>query len=135
MSNNLFLVYVNPIGKDSNGLYQYEFFFSETPKNVWGEDWDEVCPSACVDTLPFSETFSLIKILKTSIPFFCIQENSCFPISYAKMNLVCLCAEDISDYEEYPDPFRLVFNYGDSFEKIDELLASRHQFFIDILEK
>ena len=46
MNSNLFLVYVNPIGKDSNGLYQYEFFFSETPKNVWGEDWDEVCPSA-----------------------------------------------------------------------------------------
>ena len=39
---NLKLVYVNPIGKNSSDEYEYEFFFSETPEVVWGEEYDEL---------------------------------------------------------------------------------------------
>ena len=36
-NKTLYLIYVNPIGKDSNNTYEYEFFFSETPEIAWGE--------------------------------------------------------------------------------------------------
>ena len=67
MENELFLVYINPIGKDSSGLNEYEFFFSETPEIVWGEDWNVACPSACGNLLPDSTTYSHIEILKTEM--------------------------------------------------------------------
>ena len=77
----LFLIYVNPIGKDSNDVNEYEFFFSETPEIVWGEDWNVACPSACGNLLPDSSTYSVIKHLKTHMPLFCARyppRSSCY---------------------------------------------------------
>lgn len=129
MEKELFLVYVNPIGKDSNDLYQYEFFFSETPEIVWGEDWNISCPSACYNLLPDQTTYSEIKILKTKIPLFCIQENSCFSLQDSVDRLVFLSAEDIREYEEYPEPLRLVFHFNDSYDSVVEQLNKRGENF------
>ena len=49
---NLYLIYVKPLGLNSSYLYEYEFFFSETPDTVWGENWNVACPSACGDLTP-----------------------------------------------------------------------------------
>ena len=38
--DNAYLVYVNPIGINSVGWYEYDFYFSETPNIVWGYGWD-----------------------------------------------------------------------------------------------
>ena len=89
-NNNLHLVYINPIGKDSNNLYEYEFFFSETPDIVWGQDWNIACPVACENTLPDPETYSEVKTLKTEIPLFCVQQNACFSIQDCIDGIVCL---------------------------------------------
>ena len=89
-NNNLHLVYINPIGKDSNDLYEYEFFFSETPDIVWGQDWNIACPAACENTLPDPETYSEVKTLKTEIPLFCVQQNTCFSIQDCIDGIVCL---------------------------------------------
>ena len=89
-NNNLHLVYINPIGKDSNNLYEYEFFFSETPDIVWGQDWNIACPAACENTLPDPETYSEVKTLKTEIPLFCVQQNTCFSIQDCIDGIVCL---------------------------------------------
>ena len=88
--NNLHLVYINPIGKDSNNLFEYEFFFSETPDIVWGQDWNIACPAACENTLPDPETYSEVKTLKTEIPLFCVQQNTCFSLQDCIDGIICL---------------------------------------------
>ena len=89
-NNSLHLVYINPIGKNSNDLYEYEFFFSETPDIVWGQDWNIACPAACENTLPDPETYSEVKTLKTEIPLFCVQQNTCFSIQDCIDGIICL---------------------------------------------
>ena len=89
-NNSLHLVYINPIGKNSNDLYEYEFFFSETPDIVWGQDWNIACPAACENTLPDPETYSEVKILKTEIPLFCVQQNTCFSLQDCIDGIICL---------------------------------------------
>ena len=89
-NNSLHLVYINPIGKNSNDLYEYEFFFSETPDIVWGQDWNIACPAACENTLPNPETYSEVKTLKTEIPLFCVQQNTCFSIQDCIDGIICL---------------------------------------------
>ena len=43
---------------------------------------------------------------------------------------IIACAwEDISEYEEYPEPIRLVFKYGEKYEDVEDKLARRSQFF------
>lgn len=128
-TDNLYLIYINPIGKGSDGLFQYEFFFSENPETVWGEDWNVACPSACGNLLPDSTTYSHIEILKTEIPLFCIQQNSCFSLQDCIDGLVCLGAEDISEYENYPEPIRLVFQFEEKYESVIDKLEQREQQF------
>lgn len=89
-NNSLHLVYINPVGKDSNNLYEYEFFFSETPDIVWGQDWNIACPAACENTLPDPETYTEVKALKTTIPIFCVQQNTCFSIQDCIDGIICL---------------------------------------------
>ena len=129
MNSNLHLIYINPIGKNSNDLFEYEFFFSETPDIVWGEDWDNPCPAACENTLPDPETYSEIKILKTNIPLSCIQNNVCFSLSNCIDGIVCLGYENISDYTEYPEPIRLVFQFGENYDSIIEKFELREIMF------
>ena len=111
--NNLYLVYVNPVGKDSNDLFEYEFFFSETPENVWGEDWNIACPAACGDTLPDPTTYSEIKTIKTDIPLFCAQQNTCFSLQDCIDGIVCL------GYFEH-EKNMIVFKFGEKYKDVME---------------
>lgn len=125
----LYLIYVNPIGTNMYGMYEYEFFFSKTPNNVWNEQWLVECPSACDDMMPNNEYVDKIERLTTIIPFFCIQENSCFSFKHCIDQIIAIAFENISEYTEYPEPFRIVFHFGDEFEDVEDKLAQRHQFF------
>lgn len=128
---NLALVYVRPIGKNSNDFYEYEFFFSENPETVWGEDWNVICPSACNDLTPTSDMYSIVKRLKTIIPLQCAQENSCFSMADVIDGILALCFENINDYPEYPEPYRLVFKFAEPYKEVEDALAGRQQLFID----
>ena len=121
----LYLIYVNPLGKNTNEEYEYEFFFSETPDTAWGQDWDDNYPNFCDDLTPDESTYSVIKRLKTNIPFFCMQQNSCFPFYYVTKNILCLCYEDISQYEEFPTPYRIVFQFGEEYDSVVNKLKGR----------
>ena len=125
---NAYLVYVNPIGINSVGWYEYDFYFSETPNIVWGYGWD--CDFAAQEEIqpPDKQTYSFIKRLKTIIPFQCIQNNNSYGMRYAIDDIISLCFEDISEYDEYPDN-RVVLHFGEKYESVENKLALRHQLF------
>ena len=124
--DNLKLIYVDTIGKNLTGNYEYDFYFSEAPDIVWGDDWNEQCPLACENLRPYTNTYSLVKRLVTDIPFFCAQKNSCFSMSDMTVGIIACCFEDISEYEEYPEPYRIVFGFGESYKSVVEKLNSRN---------
>ena len=35
-----YLIYVNELGPNYKGDNIYEFIFSDSSENIWGEDWD-----------------------------------------------------------------------------------------------
>ena len=108
----LSLVYVYPVGHDSQGVYEYEFFFSETPETVWAEDWNVQCPSARGNMTPDEASYSLVKHLKTKKLITCAQENSCFSMADCMDGIIALCWENIEGLDEYPEPYRLILSYG-----------------------
>ena len=114
-NDNLFLVYINPIGKDSNNLFEYEFFFSETPELVWGEDWNIACPAACSNTLPDPTTYSETKTIKTDISLFCAQQNTCFSLQDCIDGIISLayCVEDDIIFS---------FKFGETHENVVKVL-------------
>lgn len=114
----LYLVYVKPFNK-----FEYDFFFSETPDVVWGLNWDVRVPNILGDLTPDKSTYSVIKRVVSPLKFTTIEETSCYSMEYAVNKIIALSWVDISLLEEYPDnEGRCVLHFGDSIEKVTELL-------------
>ena len=87
----LSLVYVYPIGHNSQDIYEYEFFFSETPEVTFGNYWYVMCPAACGDITPEESSYSEIRHLKTDMKLICAQENTCFSMQDCIDGIISLC--------------------------------------------
>lgn len=128
----LFLVYIKYLskkedGKDEEGKkaykYTYEFFFSETPDVVWGVDWEVNNPSICTDLTPEQSTYSKVIKVETPLPLKTIEDITCYSMEYAIPGIIALAWINIDGLSEYPENGRMVFHFGDSLDKVKELLA------------
>ena len=63
------LVYIKPYCKNTDGTFEYDFFFSDTPDFVWGPSWEVLNPSSNGDMTPEKTTYSEIYRVKTDLPF------------------------------------------------------------------
>lgn len=115
------LVYINEKGMDMD-RYVYEFIFSETPEIVYGPDWDYPNPSICSDLAPDPTTYDTVKTVVTTYRLKTIQQTTCYSMEYAMNGIIALAWIDIEGLDEYPENGRMVFHYGDSIEKVTELL-------------
>ena len=117
------LVYVRPKFSDTDGTYVYEFFFSETPDYVWGQDWDVLNPSICDDLTPEESTYSKIYTVKTTLPLKTAEEISCYSMEHTTYRILALAWIDIENLTEYPQNGRMVLHFGDTFEEVKEKLS------------
>lgn len=119
---NLKLVYVKQLGKNTDGTYVYNFFFSETPEYVWGPAWDVDNPSSNGDIMPDSTTYSVIKKVITTLPLKTAQETTCYSMEYATYGILALCWIDIENLSVYPEHGRLSMLFGENIQSIKEKL-------------
>lgn len=115
------LVYISDKGMDMD-KHVYDFIFSDTPEIVYGPDWDYPNPSVCQDLSPDPTTYNEVKTVKTIYKLKTIQETTCYSMEYAMNGITALAWIDIEGLEEYPENGRMVFHYGDTEEKVAELL-------------
>ena len=111
--------------KNTNGTYEYDFFFSETPEYVWGPDWDIDTPSSNGDLTPEESTYSEIKRVITTLPLKTLEETSCYSMEYATYGILALAWIDIENLEEYPENGRMTLKFGFSKDKVESLLDSQ----------
>ena len=117
------LVYVKPICKNTDGTFEYDFFFSNTPEYVWGPDWDVNSPASNGDITPDSTTYSKTRRIRTNLPFKTIEETTCYSMEYATYGILALAWIDIENLDEYPENGRLTMYFGTPEKEIEELLA------------
>ena len=120
MCDNLVLVYVKDAGKNTDGTYIYDLFFSETPEYVWGPSWDENYPVNNGDLTPDETTYSVVKRVKTTLPFKTVEETSCYSMEYATYGILALSWIDIENLDVYPEYGRVVLHFGDKIEDIEQ---------------
>lgn len=123
------LVYVKPVCKNTNGTYEYDFFFSSTPEFVWGPDWDVNVPSANGDITPDPTTYSKIRRVKTNLPLKTLEETSCYSMEYATYGILALAWIDIENLDEYPENGRLTMHFGITESEIEKLLEKYDWYF------
>lgn len=123
------LVYVKPFCKNTDGTFEYDFFFSETPEYVWGPDWDVNVPLANGDITPDSTTFNKKRRVRTTLPLKTLQETSCYSMEYATYGILALSWIDIENLDEYPENGRLTMHFGMTESDVENLLEKNNWFF------
>lgn len=119
--NDLFLVFINVIGKDWKGINLYEFIFSDTKEDIDGDDWDAI-PAAGRPLPPNEEHVVKVGRLTTDdFTLHVIQESDSFSVWDAVDGVVALGWENMDDYEEYPEK-RLAFHFGEDIKAVEDKL-------------
>ena len=126
-TSNLYVIYVQEVGKDNDNNYVYEFLISEDPDSVWVDSWNELPVCNEQDTKPSEDDYDYVKELRTDIKLSLGQNNCCVSFMDVKDNIAALAYEDLSEAEEYPDP-RIVILYGDTLDEVEKMLAKRDMF-------
>lgn len=120
---NEVLAFVKSISKNTDGTFEYDFFFSTTPEFVWGPDWDINSPVSNGDITPDSTTYNEIKRVVTNLPLKTLAETSCYSMEYATYGIMALAWIDIENLDVYPENGRLTMYFGTPKNEIEEKLA------------
>lgn len=126
-SSELKVVYVNYVGKNSEGFNIYHFLLSEDCEETFMEDWAEK-PSSNIPNdylVPDETQYDYIKELKTRITLDLQQDNTCFSFQDCRDKIVAIAYENLDGYEQYPEPLRIVIHFGDYIDDVERMLARR----------
>jgi hypothetical protein len=119
------LIYVNELGPNYKGDNIYEFIFSDTIDNIWGENWESK-PSNGYPLPPDLEFVKKVGVLKNDlITMSVIQNSDYFSMMDCLDGVVALAWENESDYVDFSHKKRLVFLFGDTEESVKDKLYER----------
>lgn len=126
-TSNLKIIYIQHIGKNSEGYNIYHFLLSENDEDTFMEDWAEKPASNIPNDrlIPDESQYEYIKELKTDIILDLMQDNTCFSFQDCRDQIVALAYENLDDAEVYPEPFRVVIHFGDYIDDVERMLAKR----------
>jgi len=119
----LFLIYINFIGRDYKGNYIYEFIFSDTTKDVDGDEWDTF-PASGRPEPPHEEFIKSVGRLESELLLDVIQNSDTFAVWDAVDGVIALGWENINAYESYPDR-RLSFRFGETKDEVEAKLYEK----------
>lgn len=120
-----FLIYVNELGPNYKGDNIYEFIFSDTIENVWGENWESK-PSNGYPHPPNLEFIKKVGVLKNDkITMSVVQNSDFFSMVDAIDGVIALSWENESDDIDFNHYTRLVFRFGDDEKSVKDKLYER----------
>jgi hypothetical protein len=120
-----FLIYVNELGPNYKGDNIYEFIFSDTTENIWGEMWESK-PSNGYPHPPDIDFIKKVGVLKNDkISLSVIQKSDYFSMIDAMDDVISLAWENESDEYNFDLVKRLVFRFGETEETIKNKLYER----------
>ena len=116
----LFLIYVNRVGKDYKGNFIYEFIFSDTTKGIDGDDWDTF-PASGRPSAPHDHYIKKVGRLESELNLDVIQNSDTFAVWDAIDDVIALAWENINAYDAYPEK-RICFKFGEPIESVETKL-------------
>jgi hypothetical protein len=119
----LYLIYVNHVGRDYRGNHIYEFIFSNTKENIDGEDWDTF-PASGRPEPPHDIFIKQVGRIESNLKLDVIQNSDTFAVWDAIDGVIALAWENIDDYGSYPDS-RLCFKFGENIDSVEAKLYER----------
>ena len=121
--DELFLIYINLVGKDYKGDFLYEFIFSDSIKDIDGENWDTF-PASGRPEPPHKNFIKKVGRLESTLNLDVIQNSDTFAVWDAMDGVIALAWENINSYESYPE-HRLNFKFGDTLKIVESVLYEK----------
>lgn len=125
----LYLCFIKLIGLNSNKDYMYDFYFTDNTENFWGDNFEQKPAGLCNNLEPFEEAFTTIKRTTTKFLLDLAQEQTCLSMQDVIDGCCALGWENI-DNTEYPEDGRIIFQFGEDFDNVENKLARRGSFFL-----
>lgn len=120
-----YLIFVNELGPNYKGDNIYEFIFSDTIKDIWGESWESK-PSNGYPSPPDLEYIKKVGVLKdNTIEMEVIQNSDYFCMEDSMDGVIALSWEKESDEVDFTHQQRLVFHFGEEEQKVKDKLYER----------
>ena len=120
-----YLIYVNELGPNYKGDNIYEFIFSDSIEDVWGESWESK-PSNGYPLPPDIEHIKNVGVLKNDqITMSVIQNSDYFSMIDSMDDIIALCWENESEDVDFTRQKRLVFKFGETEQSVKDKLYER----------
>ena len=123
--DDLYIGFINLIGKELDGLNQYELIFTAHPDEFWGENFNYKPAGVCNGLEPDKKYIQKVVRIKTFINLDLIQDSGCFSMQDCMDGIVSLAYENLEGLEEYPEN-RLYLNFGEPYKDVERKLAVCH---------
>jgi hypothetical protein len=121
--DNLFLVYINRVGRNWKGDYIFEFLFSDVKDNIEGDGWDSY-PASCNPEPPENKFIKKVGSLISNLNLDLVNESDSFSIWDAVDGVISMAWENLDGYEEYPDK-RIHFSFGEDIKSVEDKLYEK----------
>jgi len=119
-----YLIYINGIGSNYKGENIYEFIFSDTIDEIWGQDW-EVRPANGYPSPPDIEHVKKVGTLTNGeITLELVQNSDVFSVQDGIDGVIAIGWEKEEDID-FSMVKRLVFRYGDKEQEVKDKLYER----------
>ena len=120
-----YLIYVNELGPNYKGDNIYEFIFSDSSEDVWGESWESK-PSNGYPLPPDIEHIKTVGVLKNDqITMSVIQNSDYFSMIDSMDDIIALCWENESEDVDFTRQRRLVFKFGETEQSVKDKLYEK----------
>ena len=120
-----YLIYINELGPNYKGDNIYEFIFSDTLENIWGDSWESK-PANDYPQPPELDFVKKVGILKNNlVSLSVIQKSDYFSMIDAMDDVIALGWENESDSINFDIDKRLVFRFGETEENVKNKLYER----------
>jgi hypothetical protein len=119
-----YLIYVNKLGQNYKGENLYEFIFSDSLENIWGESWESK-PANGYPSPPNIEFITKVGVLKNTLDLEVLQNSDIFSMIDGMDDVIALAWEKESENVNFDVKKRLVFRFGENIEIIKNKLYER----------
>jgi hypothetical protein len=120
-----YLIYVNELGPNYKGDNIYEFIFSDSLDDIWGESWESK-PANGYPLPPDLEHIKKVGVLKHDvINFSVVQKSDWLSMVDAIDGVIALAWENESEEVNFELSKRLVFRFGEEETSVKNKLYER----------
>jgi hypothetical protein len=120
-----YLIYVNELGPNYKGDNTYEFIFSNSLEEIWGDSW-ESNPANGYPSPPDLNFIDKVGTLKSNeITLSVIQKSDYFSMTDCMDDVISLAWENEIDDIDFTIKKRLVFRFGETEQSVKNKLYER----------